>query len=201
MASDSPVEPPTQQLVAAAQGGDDGAADALLRRYLPVLRAFVRLRSDRVLRARESDSDLVQTACRQVLQSLGQFEWRDEGSFRNWLFTLALNKIRNHKNVLLAGKRDVRREIQGTAGDALLRHAYGTILTPTQELTAREGIARIETAIDALPESYREVVILSRVLGLSSAEIAEQTGRTDGAVRVQLSRALARLAAILEAGG
>ena len=198
MKRESPVEAPTQQLVAAAQDGDGGAADALIRRYLPVLRAFVRLRSDQVLRAREADSDLVQTACRQALQSLGQFEWRNEGSFRNWLFALALNKIRNHKNVLIAGKRDVRREVQGTAGDAALGHAYGTMLSPTQELVAREGVARIEGAIDALPETYREVVLLSRVVGLSSAEIAEQTGQSDGAVRVQLSRALARLAALLE---
>jgi RNA polymerase sigma-70 factor (ECF subfamily) len=191
-------EPPTQALVTAAQGGDSAAAEVLLRRYLPVLRAFVRLRSDQVLRAREADSDLVQTACRQALENLAAFEWRNEGSFRNWLFAVALNKIRKHKNLLLAGKRDVRRQIAGTAGDAALRKAYDTILSPTQELQAREGVARIERAIDALPAAYREVVILSRVVGLSAPEIAAQTGQTDGAVRVQLSRALARLALLLE---
>jgi RNA polymerase sigma-70 factor (ECF subfamily) len=191
-------EAPTQALVTAAQSGDSAAAEVLLRRYLPVLRAFVRLRSDQVLRAREADSDLVQTACRQALENLDAFEWRNEGSFRNWLFAVALNKIRKHKNLLLAGKRDVRRQIAGTAGDAALRQAYDTILSPTQELQAREGVARIERAIDALPAAYREVVILSRVVGLSAPEIAAQTGQTDGAVRVQLSRALARLALLLE---
>jgi RNA polymerase sigma-70 factor (ECF subfamily) len=198
MTSDPPVDAPTRQLVAAAQDGDGQAADALLRRYLPVLRAFVRLRSDNMLRAREATSDLVQTACRQALQSLRQFEWRSEGSFRNWLFTMALNKIHNHRNVLLAGKRDVRRELDGEAADQALGQAYGTVLTPTQELTSREGVARIEQAIDALPAAYREVVILSRVVGLSSAEIATQLDKSEGAVRVQLSRALARLAALLE---
>ncbi len=67
-----------------------------------------------------------------------------------------------------------------------------------QELVAREGVTRIDVVIDALPETYREVVLLSRVVGLSSVEIAEQTGQTDRAVRVQLSRALARLAALPE---
>jgi len=187
---------PTQQLVAAAQDGDAQASGALLQRYLPVLRAFVRLRSDRVLREREAESDLVQTACRQALQNLGQFEWRDEGSFRHWLFALALNKIRNHRNMALAGKRDVRREQRDADGQ--LGVAYATMLTPTQELASRDAIARIESAIDGLPESYREVVILSRVVGLGSAQIAERLGKSEGAVRVQLSRALARLAAALQ---
>jgi len=184
--------------VAAAQRGDAGAADELMRRHLPALRAFVRLRSDNLLRQKEADSDLVQTACRQALQSLHQFEWRSEGSFRNWLFALALNKIQNHRNVLLAQKRDVRREVAGTAADEALHGAYATVLTPTQELQAREGVERIERAIDSLPAAYREVVILSRVVGFSTTEIAEHFGKSEGAVRVQLSRALARLAAILE---
>lgn len=198
MPSDSRPDAPTQQLVTAAQQGDIDASGALMQRYLPVLRAFVRLRSDGVLRAREADSDLVQTACRQALQNLEQFEWRDEGSFRHWLFALALNKIRNHRNLALANKRDVRREVRGTAADHELKSAYGTILTPTGQLQARDEIARVESAIDSLPEAYREVVILSRVVGLNSAQIAERLGKTDGAVRVQLSRALARLAAALE---
>ncbi|MEZ5962563.1 MAG: sigma-70 family RNA polymerase sigma factor [Planctomycetota bacterium] len=198
MATEHGANAPTQQLVAAAQGGDQAASGALLLRYLPALRAFVRLRSDHILRAREAESDLVQTACRQVLQNLDQFEWRDEGSFRHWLFALALNKIRNHRNMALAGKRDLRREVAGTHGDRELGDAYATLATPTRQLSSRDEVARIEKAIDSLPEGYREVVILSRVVGLTSAQIGERQGKSEGAVRVQLSRALARLAAALE---
>lgn len=197
MTNEAGSDAQTQQLVVAAQSGNRDARELLMQRYLPVLRAFVRLRSDRVLRARESESDLVQTACRQALQNLGHFEWRDEGSFRHWLCALALNKIRARRNQVLAAKRDVRREMGGTAGHLALGHAYATMLTPTQELRSRDEVARIEAAIDSLPEAYREVVILSRVVGLSSAQIAERLGKTDGAVRVQLSRALARLASAL----
>lgn len=193
-----PPSLPTQQLVVSAQDGDARALGELVERYLPALRAFVRLRSDRVLRAREADSDLVQTACREALAHLAEFRWRSEGSFRAWLFAFALNKIRNRKNHMLALKRDARREVTGTRADAALESAYATVSTPTQALVAGEGVARIEAAIDQLPEQYREVVILSRFVGLSHAEIAEQLGKNEGAVRVQLSRALARLAALLE---
>ncbi len=193
----TPRDRPTQELVLEAQAGDRAALDALMTRYLPALRAFVRLRCDRVLRARESSSDLVQTACREAIGALQDFEWRSEGSFRNWLFAFALNKIRNRRNHFLAQKRDARREMRGTVGDAALGAAYAG-LSPTQEIVSGEGVDRIEAAIDSLPEAYREVVLLSRFVGLSSQEIAEQLGKTDGAVRVQLSRALARLASLLE---
>lgn len=193
-----PPQQPTRELVVSARGGDAGAAGELVERYLPALRAFVRLRSDNLLRQREADTDMVQTACREALEHLDQFQWRGEGSFRAWLFAFALNKIRNRKNHMLALKRDARREVAGTVGDAALRAAYATFATPTQELVSREGVSRIEAAIDRLPEAYREVVILSRFVGLTSVEIAAQQGKNEAAVRVQLSRALARLAALLE---
>jgi RNA polymerase sigma factor (sigma-70 family) len=55
---------------------------------------------------------------------------------------------------------------------------------------ARELSDRIERAFDMLSKDPREVIALARIVGLSHAEIAEQLGRTEGAVRVQLSRAL-----------
>ena len=63
---------------------------------------------------------------------------------------------------------------------------------------AREELERIESAFDRLPEEYREVITLARIAGLSRAEIAERMGRREGAVRTLLSRALARLAELLD---
>jgi DNA-directed RNA polymerase specialized sigma24 family protein len=42
------------------------------------------------------------------------------------------------------------------------------------------------------------VLTLSRVLGLSNAQIAVELGKSDGAVRTLLSRALVRLSALLD---
>ena len=42
--------------------------------------------------------------------------------------------------------------------------------------------------------------MLSRIVGLSRAQIAEETGRTEAAIRNLLPRALARLADALESG-
>ena len=78
----SPDDAEDEILVAAARAGDGAAHDALLRRHRPALRAYLRARGDAQFRAREDDSDLVQSACLAAFQNLHQFEWRGPGSFR-----------------------------------------------------------------------------------------------------------------------
>ncbi len=60
---------------------------------------------------------------------------------------------------------------------------------------------RLEAAIAALPEDMQEIVILAKIVGLSRKAIAEEVGRTEGAVRMTLHRGLARLADHLARAG
>jgi RNA polymerase sigma-70 factor (ECF subfamily) len=62
----------------------------------------------------------------------------------------------------------------------------------------RERIARLEAAFDRLPADYREVITLTRIVGLPHREVAEAMGRSETASRMLLYRALAELAAELE---
>jgi RNA polymerase sigma-70 factor (ECF subfamily) len=48
-----------------------------------------------------------------------------------------------------------------------------------------------------LPEDQREAIRLRYLVGLPSKEIAQKLGKTDGAVRVMLSRSLAKLQEML----
>ena len=48
-------------------------------------------------------------------------------------------------------------------------------------------------AIRALPEAYRETLLLRLVEGLTGPEIAERTGLSPGSVRVNLHRGMALL--------
>ena len=191
----------TQELVAQAQAGNAAAVEQLLTRHYGQLRAFLRLRIDPALRAKESSADLAQSVCRDVLAGLARFEYRGDGSFKAWLFKAALNKLREKHEFYHAHKRDVRQEVSlGTPtdpGDLLLSAGYAT-LSPSRIAAGREQIALLEAAFDALPEDYREVLTLSRLAGLSHAEIAQQMARTVEASRVLLSRALARLASLLQ---
>ncbi len=189
------MEDPSRSLVEAASRGDAASVHALLERFLPQLHAFVRLQMGSELRARESSLDLVQSACREVLEHVDRFRYTGETDFRHWLFTTALRTVRNRVAYHRAGKRDAGREFATPSGsDASLLAAYATIRTPSEEVIAREGLEAFESAFARLPEHYREVVLLSRLVGLSHEEIATSMGRSESSVRNLLYRALAELA-------
>lgn len=167
--------------------------EMLVTRHLPALRAFVRLRMGRELRAREESCDLVQSVAREVLQNAERFQHGGEAGFREWLFTTAHRKVVNRLEHWRAARRDGARERPISLPDELL----GLGGTPSRHASAREELAKVEAAFDQLSEEQRDVVMMSRLLGLSHAEIAVRSGKSEVAVRKTLSRALARLAAVL----
>lgn len=193
----------SQELIERASKGDEPAVDELLERHLPGLRAFIRLRSGPLIRAKESASDLVQSVCLQILQRLDRFQYGGEAGFKHWLYTTALRKIRKRYEHYRAAKRDVGREVHlrkawtGT-GDEVLLQCYRSFSTPSRHAIYREQVERVEDAFERLPEDYRTVILLARIVGFSRAEIAKKMGRSENAVRSLLSRALAQLAEFME---
>jgi RNA polymerase sigma-70 factor (ECF subfamily) len=196
-AADPPRDPGI--LLKRASQGDRPAIDELLQRYLPGLRAFIRQRAGPVIRRRESESDLAQSVCREVLEHADRFEFGDEPGFKRWLYTEALRKILDRYEYYTAQKRDFRREtpLDRLSSSDLQR----TFSTPSQFAIKKEELARVEHAFDALSEEQREVISLAHVAGLSRGEIAKRLGKSEGAVRTMLSRALAQLSEILDDEG
>lgn len=189
MSDQSASDAADREIVLRASRGDQPSLDELLLRYLPRLRSFLRLRLDPALRARESCSDLVQTVCREVLQNSDRFEWQGEERFRAWLFQTALNKVRDRARFWKAERRDRAAEADGASPDSVA-DPRAVLSSPSQHAIAHELSEDMEAAFDLLPEDYREVISLSRVLGLPNAEVASQMGRGEGAIRMLLSRAL-----------
>jgi RNA polymerase sigma-70 factor (ECF subfamily) len=138
--------------------------------------------------------------CREVLEAdLVTFEYRGEAAFRNWLFTRTLNKLRNRERYYFAGKRDARRTIrvaQPEVRDGLAR-LYAAIATPSQNAVAAEAVEQLEAAFARLAEEDRQILSMSRIVGLSCAEIAAELDMKEGTVRVRLHRALARVGTIM----
>jgi RNA polymerase sigma-70 factor (ECF subfamily) len=192
-------------LLARLKAGDREAIDALMRRNLTGLRSYVRLHSGPLLRAREASGDLVQSVCREVLEHMDRFRFPSEAGFRRWLYVTAMRKIRRRYEYWGAQRRDAGRDVHldAVAPGGDLTDAYAALGTPSQVAMANEGVERIERAFDRLPEAYREAIVLARIVGLSTPELSERLGRTEGATRTMLSRATARLAELLdeESGG
>jgi RNA polymerase sigma-70 factor (ECF subfamily) len=190
-------------LLERARGGDPAAVEALMQSNLPGLRAFIRLRSGQLLRAKESVSDLVQSVCREVLQDLPGAQVENEAAFRGWLYTAAHRKILDRRKYWEREMRDAAREqpLEGAPGERErgLLASYGALATPSRHAEVKEEVARIERAFEQLSEEHREVITLARIAGLTHGEIAERMGKSEEAVRQLLARARARLARLLSA--
>ena len=199
----------SRRLVNASTGGDATAVEKLLCRHLDGLRAYIRLRAGPLVTAKESTGDLVQSVCREVLQDLDTFRYESDAHFKHWLYMSALRKIRDRGRYDRRQRRDAAREvapmdtsgIEAIEGDAGVLASYATMHTPSRDAVVQEEIACFERAFRELSEEQQEVITLARMMGMPHAEIAVRLDKSEGAVRVLLHRALARLAARMREDG
>ena len=72
-----------------------------------------------------------------------------------------------------------------------------SMTTPTQAVSRNQKEVLLFQALVTLPADQREALRLRYLEGLPSKDIAVKLGKSDGAVRVMLTRSLARLQEIL----
>ena len=168
-------------LMAAAQAGDRIAYEALLKACIPLVRRVVRRTGVRP----EGVEDVIQDVLLTLHRARGTY---DPGrSFQNWLSAIAQRRAIDH--LRRRGRQD-RREIS----DEIAYEAY-----PDQDQTpelALEGDVRsqdMKSAVAALSPGQREAVELLAFRQRSLAEAAAETGKTKGALKVNLHRALKTL--------
>ncbi len=197
----SSSEPDYAAEIAAARRGEPRALTSLFQRNLPPLVAFIRARAGKVVAARESAADIAQSVFREVLEDADKIELKGEGAFRNWLYMQATRKVLDRAKFHARDRRDAGKEVPipeaGPGADALLG-CYATVVSPSRHAGAREELARIEDAVQSLPASQRDAVTMSRLMGLSYAQIAEAMQMTESAVRGHVARGLAALSSVLD---
>lgn len=189
----------TQQLIALAQEGDESALDQLCRVYAERVRWMVRLRMGKELRRKLDSMDVVQEALIHALGSLTDFTYQNEGDFVRWLSKITENALRDNRDRLYAEKRDVRKEVPlGNGGQRSTSQSPGVpgpiaTTTPSAIMSKKEDMARLEKAIDVLRPEYKDVIIMTKIEGLSYEEIAGRVGKSSEAVRKLVSRAMTAL--------
>lgn len=180
-----------------ANTGDAEALGRLVERHLPQLHAFVRVRLGGRVRARESSMDVVQSVCRELIAAPGDCRFRNEDRFRAWLFTAALNKIRDKHRFHERDKRSAARE-QATDDDVLRAASW---LTPSVDAIGVETARALDASLAALSDDHREVITMARIVRVPHDVIAECMGRSEEAVRQLLVRALLALGEELRSRG
>lgn len=189
----------TQELVALAREGDRAAMDRLCSVYSDRIRWMVRFRMNKEIRSRVESMDLVQEVLIHALSGLDGFTYKNEGDFVRWLSKIAENELRGNLRRLHANKRDIRREVRHDNDGQTTDGGHGgrlepiQVTTPSVILSRKEDLARLEQAIDRLKPEYREVIVLTKIDGLSYKEIGEKLGKSVDAVGMLLSRAMVAL--------
>jgi RNA polymerase sigma factor (sigma-70 family) len=154
--------------------GDVHALEILFDRYATPLRALL----VKLCRNESLAADLVQDAFVSVVRGRGRFI---EGyRFKPWLYTIALNAMRNQK-------RQRWREVASVDEEA------------SMDLVQRDpGLEELlKNALAQLSDEQREAVVLHQVEGFSFKEIAEMVSQTESAVKVRAHRGYERLRQLL----
>ena len=166
-------------LIRRAQQRDADAFTELYRRHVDRIFRYVLLRvSDEALA-----EDLTSEVFVRALESLGAYE--DRGSpFAAWLYRIANARVIDHW-------RSARRtEVSLDAQDTDV-----PVEMPADDVIAHKVLAE---SLRRLTREQQEVIVLKFIEGYSTAEIAQITRRTEGAVKSLQHRALAALARFME---
>lgn len=114
--------------------------------------------------------------------------------FGAWLRTIALNKCRDWSR-----RRRVRRLVRGVVGlDAPEAMRVGDPAPPAEDrLDDRRRMARLQAALETLPDGQRAPLLLSVLEGRSHSEIGDILGLSPKAVELRIARARRALLARL----
>jgi len=177
-------------------------ADYLRAMQRPLL-AYIERQLGAALRRKVEVDDIYQEISVEAVRSLAQTEFEHREPF-SWLCQIAEQRIIDaHRRFFGAQKRDAAREVAlgSPGGDsqhgAVIDLLVASLTSPTQALSRKGREARLYEALAGLPADQREALRLRYIEGLPSKEIAQKLGKSDGAIRVMLTRSLDRLQQIL----
>jgi len=191
-----PVAVPTdEELVNAYLRGNRDAFEEIVRRYEDRLYRL----SYRMLGNHHDALDAVQEILLKLMAALPKFQGRSR--FGTWLYRLAANTC-----------LDIRRKRGRTSAESLeaaLEHSPAIALSVQDETVAdnpdvyveqqyREQMVR--AALEQLPESQRQLLVLRDLEDLSNTQVADILGIEVGALKARLHRARQALRRTLDAG-
>ena len=177
-------------------------ADYLVEVRKPLV-VFIERQLGAGLRRKVEVDDIFQEVSVEALRALSAADFQHREPF-SWLCQIAERRIVDaHRRYFGAEKRDANREVPlgapggGTHHAAVIDILVASMTSPTAALSRKGREARLFEALASLPQEQREAVRLRYAEGLATKEIAHWLGKSDGAVRVMLTRSLDRLQQIL----
>lgn len=167
------------------RSGDAEAFDTLITRYSgDIFSVLYRITEDP-----EEARDLTQETFLSALKAIKSF--RGEAELKTWLFRIALNHSRNRFRWWKRRRRNDTVSLDKPLGDGTAT-VSDTIAddgeTPEQAMLRSERRERLMKALGALPEIFRETIVLCDIEGLGYEETARTLNINIGTVKSRLAR-------------
>ena len=163
-------------LLSAVQRGDQKAFDTLFRRYYPMLCAY----GHRFVELEDAE---------EIVEDSLLWIWENretlviESSLNSYLFKMVYRRALNKLAHIDATQR----------ADTRFYEEMQEMLQDTDYYQIEELAKRIEDAVAALPESYREAFVMHRFRDMSYKEIAETLGVSPKTIDYRIQLALKQL--------
>jgi RNA polymerase sigma-70 factor (ECF subfamily) len=179
-------------LLAYRSGSDRAAFEELVCRYERELFNYLR----RYLGDADMAEDAFQATFLQVHMKCQYFE--PGRAVRPWLYTVATNQAidaqrRNRRHQITSLDRAFRAGDQDDEGGSLIELLGGDTPSPDEHIETAEVGEEVRLAVERLPESLKEVLILVYYQGLKYREAAEALEIPVGTVKSRLHAAIRRL--------
>ncbi len=183
-------------VIEGAQRREPGAFDNLVGLYASRLYGFLY----RLTGTRDDAQDLVQEVFVRLVRTIDRYE--HGGRFEAWLFRIAANlardrvrRLKRAPGIISLDETDI-----GSSSDPGRRNPSGVVdqHRPDRGMELAEDVDRLQQALENLPETEREVVMLRHYSNLSFAEIAELMGTPLGTALARAHRGLHKLRAMMD---
>lgn len=164
----------TDRLVERARKGDGAALEQLLSTIAPSIRRF----GLRMCKNDPDAQDVLQETLLSIVTNLHQFEGRS--SLSAWVFAITRSACQRRRRGLKNRPHFGQETLETQPADAP---------SPEQYASDREIGAALTRALDALPEEYREVLVLRDMEGLTATQAAASLDLSVEALKSRLHRA------------
>jgi RNA polymerase sigma-70 factor (ECF subfamily) len=193
------MEPVTSShgLVERVQQGDREAFSLLFEKYRTRLAVIIHYRLGSSLRRDADVDDVLQETLLRAYRDIESFEYKAPGSFMSWLARIAdhviVDAARAQNRKKRAGEH-VRFRSESNPGGPEPADYH----TPSRIFSENEAMGKFLEMLSRLPEDYRRVIVLAKVEGLTTSEVARRLEKTNEATSLLLHRAIKRLQSLHE---
>ena len=183
--------------IAELQAGSEEAFAWLIAHYhKPIFSLLARMSHDRA-----DAADLTQEVFVKVFRGVGRFH--GESSLRTWIYRIALHEASNQRRWWMRHKQQeipIEQEMTENCSGVPIKLKEMLVdpgESPVEMAMHAQNRARVEAALNQVPEPFRTTLILRDIEGFVYEEVAEIQGVNLGTVKSRLVRGRAFLRTIL----